>query len=396
MGVSATQIKLAISITSIAGAAGNSTFGIASPQEQEKAYSAVIDAINKAGGVACRKVVPTFYEVNPGDANDEQAKCLSIVASGAFAVLDSGGYYQPPSMTCFGQHKMPFFGTGLIDAQQQKTYYPYLFNLQQIDVLYRNAAFALRDRGYFSAAHGFRNLGFIYQDCIPGLAQKIMGWLKQAGAPANHLWAYNVGCPTAYTSPSILAQAVLYFQQHDVTNVTVGQFVGDFSNFTTIAQQQGFKPIYGLVDDGLIATAYGSQHPDYRNLAGALMIAASRYGEERTPGIKLTPGTRACNAIFAARGLKPVYEQPSGVGGIACDQLWMLKAAVTHAPSLRRASLADGLRAARSVDFSYPYGPNDFTAPGTTTGGQAWRPLSFLESCSCWRVLTPTFRGNYP
>ena len=66
-----------------------------------------------------------------------------------------------------------------------------------------------------------------------------------------------------------------------------------------------------------------------------------------------------------------------------------------HAPSLDRASFAQGLNRARSVEFSYPQGPNDFTGPRVMTGGQFWRTAQFLTSCKCWQVIQQDFRPSY-
>ena len=73
----------------------------------------------------------------------------------------------------------------------------------------------------------------------------------------------------------------------------------------------------------------------------------------------------------------------------------MLKAAAEHAPTVRSDALADGLRHAKSIDFSYPSGPNDFSAPGVTTGGQYWRVTQFFTSCDCWRIIDPNFRRSF-
>ena len=69
----------------------------------------------------------------------------------------------------------------------------------------------------------------------------------------------------------------------------------------------------------------------------------------------------------------------------------MLVAALDHAPSLSRTSLAAGLKAAVSINSAYPEGPNDY-AVGTdvTYGGQYYRTVQFLPSCTCWRVIDPT------
>jgi hypothetical protein len=204
-----------------------------------------------------------------------------------------------------------------------------------------------------------------------------------------------VGCPAAFASPSDLEQAILQFQRAGVTNVTTTYFLGDFANFTNLAEQQRFRPQYGIGDDGTVNISYGSQHPDYANIQNAIAVTASRYGEERTPGLSPSAGTARCNAIFRSHGQPPVYGQPIGGGGLVCDELWMFQAAADHAGALARAGLAAGLQASRSVDFSYPEGPNDFTGPRVTTGGEYWRVDQFQSGCTCWRVVDPAFHPSF-
>jgi hypothetical protein len=169
----------------------------------------------------------------------------------------------------------------------------------------------------------------------------------------------------------------------------------DFSNFTTIAQQQGFTPLYGIADDSIVAITYGAQHPDYNNIANAIAITPARYGEEHAAGYAPSAATARCNAIYAAHDQPPVYQQPVGFGGFACDFMWEFAAAVDHAPVLQRTGLAAGLQAAGSVEFSYPWGPNEFSRYRTTYGDEFWRPLQFSTTCTCWKILDD-FRLNFP
>ena len=106
-------------------------------------------------------------------------------------------------------------------------------------------------------------------------------------------------------------------------------------------------------------------------------------------------GTARCNAIYAAKREPSVYKQLDGAGGVSCDMVWELAAAVAHAPALQRNALAAGLHTAGSVEFSDPFGPNDFSAQGATTGGSFWRPVQFYTSCTCWHVLDPTFHPSF-
>jgi hypothetical protein len=394
-GVSATTIRVAVTLTNIAGPAGNQTFGVPAPSDQQNAYQAVIDSINAAGGVACRKLVPQYYQVNPADLSDVQQKCLDIVQSQAFAALDTASEAFGP--TCLGQAHVPLFVANyLLTAKEVNQFYPYIFDVfDNYDSLYHNTVFALRDRGFFQPLKGFSKLGFVYLDCFPETITEFTGWLHEAGVPSSRIVPYDAGCPSPpIPTPSAIEQAILKFQQAGVTNLTYADFAGGFSNFTTIAEQQGFRPKYGIPDDIIIAITYGNQHPDYNNIAGALAVTASRYGEERTPGMAPTPGTARCNAIYRAHGLPPVYGQFGLIGAI-CDEVLMFAAAVDHAPALSREAIGAGLQSARTVDFSYPFGPNDFSGYHVTTGGQYWRTDEFFTRCDCWQVVDPAFHPSY-
>lgn len=394
-GISATEIKVAVTLTNIVGPAANSAFGVPTTSQQQADYQEIIDAINHDGGVACRKIAAQFFTANPTDANDLQQKCLDIAGAGVFAEIDSGGYADRPISGCYAQHHVPFFGAYLFAASLANQFYPYLFNFNTFDSLYRNTVFGLRDRGFFSPAKGFKKLGFVYRSCYPQLISEMTGWLKQAGLASSQIVTYDVGCPSALANPSDLEQAVLKFQQNGVSHVTTANFVGDFANFTTVAQQQGFHPSYGLPDDSLIPLNSGSQHPDFNNIANAISITASRDGEDRTPGAAPSAGTARCNAIYQSHGQPPVYQQAAFAGN-ACDELWMFVAAVQHAPSLDQTSLAAGLQKAGSVDFSFPQGPNNFAGDRVTYGGQSWRVAQFMTKCNCWQVVDPAFHPSFP
>jgi hypothetical protein len=392
-GVSGSEIKIAITLVNIVGPAGNNTFGVPPADEQELDYKLAIDALNKAGGVACRKMVADFHVVNPADRNNQQGTCLDIASKKVFAVIDAGGYYGAPSMVCYPQHELPFFGTGRIADKQRDDSYPYLFGTGGYTDLYRNGVLALNQAGFFSAGNGFKKLGFIYRDCF-GLPDQVRALIRQVGV--KDIVEHSVGCPEGnFANPADIQQAVLKFQQNQVTHVTEAFFHQDFANFTTVAQRQGFRPKYGILDDAIIPTTQGNLHVDYDNVEGALIGTSDRYGDESS-GIAPNAATQKCDAIHKAAGRPPTYEQDVGFGGVACNQIWMLATAIEHAPALQRKLLVDGLRAAKSFDTAYPRGPVDFTAPRAMYGGQFWRLQRFEKACTCWKVTDPTFHPRFP
>src|SRR5207302_3793337 len=107
-------------------------FGIESPDEQKADYTAIIDAINAEGGIACRKVVAQFFEANPADQNNLHATCLAVGESGAFAVIDPGSYTSPTAPggpICFASQHIAYFGGYILTQSQADQGFPYLFAL---------------------------------------------------------------------------------------------------------------------------------------------------------------------------------------------------------------------------------------------------------------------------
>ena len=392
-GVTATQIKVAVAVTNIVGPAANSIFGIPSADEQHAAYQAVIDDVNKHGGVACRQLAPTFYVVTPADTASEQQVCLTIAQSGAFATFDTGSLSVAPGVPgCFAQHQVAFFSAIALEEGTIRQFFPYLFAMGSYQELYHSAAYALQARGAFDPASGFKKLGYIYHDCFKEAVDGYRGWLRDAGVPDAQVVTYDVGCASGFASPSDIQQAILKFQREGVTHLTEAQFTGDFATFTNVAQQQGFHPKYVIPDDAIMATSYGSSRPNADNIDGATAITITAGGEEHTPGIPPSPGTARCDTILKPLGIQTVRQVNSDALGDACDLIWMFQAALEHAPSLQPAALPTGLQRAGSVEFSYPQGPNDFGGgPGVTFAGQFWRPTQFSKGCACWHLLDPSF-----
>jgi hypothetical protein len=396
-GITDKTIKLGIILVHVTGLATNASLGILSYPQQQLIYSRLVNAVNKSGGIDCRQIDPYYVQANPADQSNLQQVCLSMAQAGVFATLDAGAFAQFPVVDCFGQHHTPYFGGYLLPDSQMAKFYPYLFELNSLDTVYHDTVGGLAERGWFTAAKGFQKLGLMYHDCYPEIHTEFMSWLAKVGVKPNQVVQVDVGCPSAFAAPTALEEAILKFKQDHVTNVIPLNMVGDLATFTKIAGAQNFKPIYGFPDDSLIAISYGTEAPDYQNIANSLSITASRDAEDTTPALRAapTPATVKCSGIIGFN----VYKLAAAAGN-ACDEMWMFAAAVAHAPTLSQTSLPQGLQAAKSVDFSFPQGPNDFAAGKQVTyAGQYWRVAQFLTSCKaypggCWQVIDPKFKPS--
>lgn len=266
-GVTAGQMNIAIILINLVGQAGNSAFGLPQPAIQQKWFQDVIDATNASGGIACRKVAPVYYQGNPADATNLQQLCLEVAQAKPFFVIDLGAYTVNPDIaTCYPKAGLPFRTSSPLPSAQVQQYYPYLFSTTIAEMRYRNTVFGLKQRGFF--AQGFSKLGVIYRDCVQQVPSQYFSWLQQAGIPKSAVVSYDFGCPSSgFASPSDIQQAIIKFKQAGVTHMTEFEDTGDFPNFTNIAQQQQFTPKWGIPDDGVVATTYGTQQsglPEHR------------------------------------------------------------------------------------------------------------------------------------
>ena len=149
-------------------------------------------------------------------------------------------------------------------------------------------------------------------------------------------------------------------------------------------------PDYGLVP----ITQAAAFAPDPANFDGALAITPSQYGATNS-GLTENADDKKCDQAMSAASLPGVFQSPFGYAGLTCSLTWMLVAAMTHDPGLSPAGLAAGLQRAGTSPYAYPYGPENYTPPGTTTAGQFWRPVTFHSSCTCWKVDDPTFKASF-
>ncbi|MHB8669678.1 MAG: type 1 periplasmic-binding domain-containing protein [Acidimicrobiales bacterium] len=398
-GVSATQIHLGVILLNLGGPGpvANSALGIPGPQQQQDMATAIIDSINKRGGVACRQLTATYYQADPLDSSSEHAACLQLAQDRVFAALDGGGLTVPPNVRdCVPREHIPLFTPTALLASEASQFFPYLFShFGREDELIRDSVLASRDLGSFDRAKGFNKLGLLVDDCAPEVSVEAEQSLSQIGIGSNQISKYDIGCPsTAQATPDQLGQAVLQFKAANVSHLLPTVGAPTLSNFTRVAQVQGFNPRY-LVPDyqgqiNLLETP--SQQPQPDNFNGALGITPTRIGLFNS-GLPVNPGTKECDQVLASRGIAPISES-SYSEGTFCSEFLMFEAAASHAPNLVRTELAAGLDRSGSLDFAYQTGPGLFDQPRQVSGGSYWEPVRWLSSCKCWKVIGP-FRPNY-
>jgi hypothetical protein len=399
-GVDDKTIHIAVALPNIQGQAGNSLVGLPSYEDQIKFVQAAIDDQNKRhGGAACRSIEASYYDANPIDAAGAQQKCLDIVQSKPFAVIDSVFGYIAGVSNCLPQHQLPTASTSFLFPSQIKDYYPYVFSSNgQWDRLLHDWIRGIKQLGWFDSANGFKKLGVLLDDCFPEVNKLFYDELAGIGMKKSDVEEYNFGGSTCGAIPPAnqYQQAVLNFTRAGVTNVADVVAPTSQSNyFSRVAAAQRAKFNYSLPDRGAITTFESAGFsPDADNFDGALLITPMQYGALKS-GIPVSASTKRCNDAMAAAGMPSVEQSGVNFAGVACNFVWMMAAAFSHAPSLTRTNFIVGLNRSGAIDFSYPTGPAKFDKAGVVAGGQFWRPVRYDGKCPCFKVADPAFKPNF-
>jgi hypothetical protein len=394
-GITSHQVNVAASIIDVSsGSLTNATVGVPSTKQQEADYNLLAKKINSEGGAGCRKIVMSYFDVNPVDAANAQQACLTMASAHPYIVLDSGALTAVGAASCIPEHHI-LLASSYLTPDDLKTYHPYTLAIggNAQDAIHTGIS-ALHQLGYFSAAKGFKKLGVMYHTCAPGSESLEQSGLEAAHVDAKSVDYFNLGCPSGQTdTPASMEQAVLAFKDAGVTDVTEIA-VNDWGLFTQVAQQQHFNPHYVFTDSAAAASNFtGTDAPDPTNFNGTVNIVEGGYGEATTPGFKPSSATKTCDAIFAAGGQPSVYKQPDGYGGFVCGYMWFVQALLNHASSVQPTAQVSSMHKIGVLDLPYAMAPLDFSASpaGSAYGVGEWRAVYYHASCKCWQVPNAAF-----
>jgi hypothetical protein len=389
------KLRIGIVIPEGAGGTLNSLIGAPPVTQEEADYAAVINSVNSAGGVDCNDLVGDYATDDQLDPSVAQSNCLQFVQDKVFAIL--GGFLPTSTDDCPLQNHIPTFDQLAIPGTSVTKYYPYYLSPDPTyERLYKNFVGAANQMGFFGPSRHFAKLGIFYRDCLPAENQALISDLAAVGVPSSKISRFDLGCPANFASPTAIEQAVVQFKAAGVTTVTIDNDLEDVQNITNYSSDDDFDPAGGWIvpDDGIVAiTSSASFHPNAREFNGAIAITPLQYGAIAS-NLPETPATQACDKVMTASHLPTVYQSADQFAGSTCSLIWMLEAAIQHG-GVSQTGLASGLQAAKSVNLSFPNGPNDFSQQGTTTGGEFWRPVTYRSACGCWQVVSAAWNPSF-
>ena len=372
------------------------------PGDTQAQAQAVVDELNRQGGVLGRKVVIRTFDVptlssaqNPDNAAQQactyftqDAPVVAIV--NIVATMDNANF-----RTCIAKHQVPLFD-GSITPQsnaEAASLSPYFYSLATPawDTLAPVLVSRLKAQGYFQGwdprlskvTTGTPVIGVLVADTTLGHADEkaIMGALKAAG--------YKRVISFAYPPPgSEIDGAVLNFEQNGVTHVISDNV--ELVTFQIHAQSQRYAPRYGINTYNAPSTNLEPLGPSSQQIGEVgvgwgptLDVSAANDPGAFSPAVTTCKGIMAKHQVTSSDRLAEVFAM------IVCDAVRLGVQGMTGGKGLDGRSIFAGVSAA---------GPAFSSAFTFASGLSARRPLmpaavrdiAYVPSCSCFRYSGST------
>ena len=359
------------------------------PNESDVA-KAVIDYINKNGGIAGRQVRAVYHEKDATQGSWEQhaaAACSAFTEDNhVFAAIDSSVGGNDSLASCLAQRGVPLMETDFwpFDAEAYRRLGHFLYQPDRM----------IPDRAMAAYVDGLVSMGYFDNGAKVGLIEFDAAPFQRMAAAIKSRLAYHhlalTDEQTTVTPHGVtdfgelggqISNAIVSFRSKGVNHVLFDEYAGQLPFlFLKAADGQGYYPRYGF-------NSISRANTQASQASTASMTGAVNVGwlptDDASETVEYRKGAFAtCMSIAKSAG---VGGGPSGQRlymSLFCDALFFLKASLDKATALTPAGLEDAVnRLGRSFDSPNTYETNFF--PGRHDGAAAVRYTKYDTGCTC-------------
>ena len=412
-GVTATKIYIGIVYSTNADAVNKAAGanGISTGDTQADA-KAVIDDINKHGGVAGRQLAPIWYafdstSTQPIDSQWSAACAHFTQDNKIFAAFDMGtAVYRK----CLHDAGVAQISANLPDASDAEfAAYPNYIELgyPRLGRLAATMVSALADQNYFSpwdATLGQpgttkAKVGIVTYDdqAFSSAVDKILvPGLKRLGFAPQVAKVGSVSTASDYSSQAAAVQsAQLSFASNHVDHVIMFEGNGGLSLFfMNQAESQHYHPRYGVNSSSgteVLINAGDVQKDQAVGAVGYGWIPSLDLTADRNPdnGPYSNAARRHCLAVMKAHGITYADSNAESVGLGYCAQLYLLQQALDTTPKL--VNLTTFLNAVDHMGWNVPDGGSlgEFLAAGRHDATSKYYYWKWFDDCQCLHYYGP-------
>ena len=350
--------------------------------------TAIVDHLNANGGIAGRKIVPLFFSydlANPDTAGQDEAACTYWAQDHKTFAVFSVNQESDLLLTCLASRGTMYIADNKsIDNATQNKVTPYFWAPGDFlaERFARSYVMSLHEQGFLPK--GIK-VGLLIRDAprnVRVAENVVRPALKAIGAELT-----KVGTVPYGASGSNQQANVLSFADADITRVLALEV--NPLLFMQQAESQRYRPRYGLHSGyspgGVLQTA--APRNQLVGARGMGWIPVSDVDSANDPG-PVSPRQTLCFDLMRKAGQDPTVRVTALIMLWWCDTVFFLddvleQVPTPHATSFATAAARVGARTASAVTFK-----RDLPS-GRVDGASAYRPVAFVEACSCFRYAGP-------
>lgn len=375
------------------GAGFGVEFDVGDPKAQVKA---VVDYLNRRGGLLGRPIVPVFYEFDATStkpyAEEEQTMCaawtndhhvfaaISLMSITKVLPACLNGRGVPLLLDTHGGYLGKDFGR-----------WPLLFSTTMLraESTYRTLVRRLHVRGFFTPGAKIGLVRIDDPDARVVANNVIRPELARIGLTLTEEVAFPRVDKTSDAGASFAAgqSAVLRFQSSGITHVLLQDINNTVAGpFHTAAEGNGYRPRYGVTSDTDLPANEQLVPPGQLKGVQGVVWNAWHDREMAQHLDRNNPSAKRCADILRSAGQKV---DSSGIGLIYCDYLFFIQAATERGGAVNARAFQSGANALGSAFQSATAFGSQFN-PGKHDGISHVRDVVFSEACSCFRFSNGT------
>ncbi|HEX2038184.1 MAG TPA: hypothetical protein VHF47_00465 [Acidimicrobiales bacterium] len=393
-GVTATEIKIGLQVNAPIDYAAFG--GRGSNGDDQKTSQAVVDHINKTGGIAGRKVVPVYHitDTNSGTfAAQAEAACADFVDDKkVFAAISTTNAGEPAQ--CYANRGMPYIShkRGFYPAEYFQRMAGSLYTPGRMGITRWTVAYvdALVEQGYFAGGAKVALLRYDHPDFDKLTDQVLKPRLAARGVTlADEFRAATPGSVAGLSDTAASASAaVVRFRANGITHVMFYEIGGvlPFFFMPQAESQANWRPRYAMTTAMLPQFQKANvPEPQLHRTVGIGWVPADDLAAPEDPGGN--PNTELCKQIWANAGITPTTRINLGSALGYCDSLLFLKAALDRTTNLTVAGLKAAVEGLGD-SFNSPLTFATRFGPGRYDGPTLYRNLEYFADCKCFKYTS--------
>jgi hypothetical protein len=372
--------------------------------DARKPQNVVIEEINKAGGLAGRKIVPIYAEFDATSRESvdqqEQAACAKWTQDNqVFAILLSS----PIIDECAKRAGALELGYG---AAVPETYqrYPQRIDIDSMEMVRMGDVTidGLAKQGYFGERP---KIGLVTWD-EPNYRQGI----DQGYVPALQRRGLSLDIPTAYvrvpqSTPELgqttadISGVVLRFRSRGIDHVMIldgpaGACGGGCLTleFAQQANSQRYTPRYGFNDMNFAKDLEEQGLLPRSQAQGSISVGWTSLNASYDEGFRKNAQREKCYALMREHGIDMGNVNSQAAALEACTTLWFLQLLVSR---VRGAITVNAMvSAVNRLGFGYtsPNSYYNYFSPTRHDGAAGVRIMYYVDSCTCYRFVPGAYK----